>query len=457
MKIRSRIRSLGWSVLAVLLALLGGTLLAAAPASAGAIYVALVADEVIDGVPYETVLEVSNPSNAPRSFVTYFVPSFEDGTDRPEDAQPDVKTVPPGRTLLFTGLPGASPRGLLELDADPELVVSARLVPVGEDAGVGAQVPVISSRNLVEPGRRFHVQGLRRGPGVESLLSLINLAQTPTRCDVDLIGADGVARMDTTRLTLEPLSGNHWEDVLAIVGIESAAQVRAEVVCDGPAYGFGLVFDAERGSVTGLDLAQTADSQLAAPGDELPCPTGGACFEFPGIVHRPTAGDETRTVELELDEGAVYSAVRLQMTVELAQWNGPPGSIHNFFWLYRNEWSGNTFGYMQVRAPDRNKVAFHTNVDLPQGVVQTARIDKALPAGRTYRVDYVYDTAARRAQLLVFDESGGEVARLSSSTTTDRVRQQGDAFFVQLGLREQHSEVPSYGWTYRDLRVEFLP
>ncbi|HVS15664.1 MAG TPA: hypothetical protein VMV46_17205 [Thermoanaerobaculia bacterium] len=434
--------------------------LLASPATAGTVYVALASDMVLDGIRYETVLTVSNPSDQPRSFTTLFIEVFQDGTARDDGAGAAVaQTVPAGQTMMFTALSGGVPRGFLEITADPALVFSARLVPsVDGVKGVGGRVPVISSDNLIDGGERFYLQGLRRDSARDTTLGLINLSQNPNQCTVDLVGADGGARIQTAVLSLPPLAAGQWDDVLGLVGLGSESEVRAEIQCGGPAYAYGLVLDAVSGAVSSIDISQTGASLLAAPGQQVPCPEGAACFEYPGLVFTPTRGNEIRTLKMVLEEGSVYSAIKLRMTVDLTAWYpGDPGGIHNFFWLYRNLWAGNTFGYVNARGPNKNKISNLTNVNLPKGVTKTTRIDGALAPNQTYIIDYTYDTRSGRIDTLFLDQTGGVVASLKDSTSANAIRQEGEGFFIQLSLEGHFSEVPSYGWNYRDLRVDFLP
>ncbi|HVS63064.1 MAG TPA: hypothetical protein VMT85_06120 [Thermoanaerobaculia bacterium] len=442
------------SILAILVAIC----LPTSAALAGTVYVALASNMVLDGIEYRTVLEVSNPALVERSFSTHFIEAFQDGTTRPDEVQTPF-TVPPGRTLLFTGLSSEDQRGMLEISADRELVFSARLVPVTDDgsSGIGGRVPVISSDNLIQGGERFFVQGILRDDARATTFGLVNLAQIVNECSVDLVGADGSRRIDTAVLSLPPLSANQFDDVLQIVGIPQAAQIRAEVECSSPAYAYAFVLDSSDGVVSGIDVSQTGASLLSAPGQQLPCPEGAECFEWPGLLHRPTPGNETRTVMAELTPGSVYRTLKLRLTIDLVAWNRDTGAIHNFFWLYRNGWVGNTFGYTNVRGPGKDKVSNLTNVDLPRGLVKNVRIDQALQAGETYVADYTYDTRSGRIELLILDTSGGLVARLTDSVSTNVIRQEGEGFFVQVGLEGHFNEVPSYGWNYRDLRLDFLP
>jgi hypothetical protein len=444
--------------LARIFTLLAASCLSASAATAGTIYVALASNMVRDGVEYRTVLEVSNPALVPHSFTTHFIEAFRDGTDRGDEVQAPI-VVPPGRTLLFTGLGAEGARGMLEVTGDPELVFHARLVSVldGVEDPVGGRVPVITSQNVVGGGQRFNVLGILRDERRETTFGIVNLAQAANQCSVDLIGADGVPRIQTAVLSLPALSANQWDDVLGIVGIGQATMIRAQVQCSGPAYAYAFVIDAESGTVAGIDVAQTAASQLTPPGQQLPCPAGGECFEWLGLLHRPTPGDETKTVLAALTPGSVFRILKLRLTVDIVGWDRDTAGIHNFFWLYRNIWTGNTFGYVNVRGPGSNKVSNLTNVDLPRGVVKTTRIDQALESGRTYHVDYTYDTRSGRIDTVILDSGGGVVAQMVDSASVNSIRQEGEGFFVQVGLKRVHSEVPSYGWNYRDLRLDFLP
>lgn len=83
-----------------------------------------------------------------------------------------------------------------------------------------------------------------------------------------------------------------------------------------------------------------------------------------------------------------------------------------------------------------------------------------LQPGHTYHVYYRYDTNA--AEVLVrITEGDTVVAEGTDVPTTDRVRNTDRGYFIYFAngtdVDLPGPEVPSLGWTYADLRVEFIP
>ncbi|MEM9408495.1 MAG: hypothetical protein AAGA81_20855, partial [Acidobacteriota bacterium] len=76
--------------------------LAAAPATAGTVYVTLAMNATIGGEAYETVLTVTNPSEEDKSFTTNFILGGTDGADREEGEEYPETTIPAGSTRILT-------------------------------------------------------------------------------------------------------------------------------------------------------------------------------------------------------------------------------------------------------------------------------------------------------------------------------------------------------------------
>jgi hypothetical protein len=81
--------------------------------------------------------------------------------------------------------------------------------------------------------------------------------------------------------------------------------------------------------------------------------------------------------------------------------------------------------------------------------------------GRTYRVVNDYDMGGNRYEVTITDVETGEVAsRITGSpNVSHRQLKAGDNLIVHMGFPEGviPDEVPSYNWSFDNLRVEVFP
>ena len=154
------------------------------------------------------------------------------------------------------------------------------------------------------------------------------------------------------------------------------------------------------------------------------------------------------------------------MTVELdiyhGGWNSQnPSGNHSLFWLHRGaccwpSWANNNFGYGNTFGPNRNEVRIGSNV----GGKHSVPVRVALQPGATYHVEYSYDWIARSIELTLTDKATGQVIKTPFLDAREPVVTDGSGFFMIYfghGAHEVGPEVPTYGWEYSNLRVEFIP
>ncbi len=437
----------------------GALAVAARPAAAGVVYVALAADAELHGTRYVTELKVSNPSGTPRTFTTFFIKTNESGTVRPEGATAIEQTVPPGESRIYRGLAPAATTGMLEINSDNVLVFSARLVPRVDDSDKeGANVPVVSSANLVAGGKNATVLGISRGEDRATTLGLINLSKVENECRVEMVGAQGAALISPAIIRLPPLVQWFFPDLLGFVGREDDSEVRFQLNCQGAAFVFGHSINTETGEVVSLPPATAGDSTLTVPGAPSACPDGALCFTEQGVFHVPSRGNEFWKKKWPIAPGQVFKRLRVQITIQHGGWDRQtPDYIHNVFWLYRNVWMSNTFGYVNLRGPNRNEVTNTTNVNQPAGVIKKTTTKATLTPGQTYKVDYTSDTTAGRIETIVSTLDGTQVARMTDTASAAQIVTEGAGFEMWCGLERIHFEVPTYGWTYSDLSFQLLP
>ncbi|REJ73201.1 MAG: hypothetical protein DWQ36_12415 [Acidobacteria bacterium] len=403
----------------------------------------------------ETQLVVSNPTFSPLTFTVYEIATRTDGTVRPEGGLVlEEIEVAPGSTMILTGLTDSMDGSMLEITADSDLVIGARLVGDmdGEEV-LGARVPVVSSGNAIPGGVMHHVQGWRNDPDSHTAFGIFNLSQSANPCVIDVLAASGAPLIPRTLITLEPLSHTYFDDVLGLIGIDDALDVRAQIDCDRSSYSYAIVQTAS-GDLKLIEPSQTGSSLFTAPGAEEPCPDGGVCFDLPTFV--PSPGNDIFVTDLEgLDPSAIYDRVRVSFDFLHGGWHPVSDGLHGLFWLYRNgTWRGNTFGYVNFRGPNRNLVSQLSNVGLPAGETRRSTQSIVLQPGQLYHVEYEYNGPARVMRTVVTDAVGNVLADMTETTPTNRVPVQ-DGFTIQIALHREFIEVPTFGWVYSNGRVIF--
>lgn len=238
-------------------------LAAAAPAFGGAVYVPYTADITVGNIRYETQVWAANRGSENRRFSTVFINAGSDGTNR-QGVVPTVRTVVTGSSVLVQDLAGANQLGMLEIAGAPQIAVSARIVPVGGEAGsLGGTLPVISSESLIPAGTTVHLQGLARDGQKITDLVLANVDHSQASCSVSTIGANGAELGTTAQVTIAPLSVNRFADVLATLNPPQVSGVRTVVSCNKTFYAFALTFDSVNAGVKVIEPSAPLTSTLS--------------------------------------------------------------------------------------------------------------------------------------------------------------------------------------------------
>jgi hypothetical protein len=270
---------------------------------------------------------------------------------------------------------------------------------------------------------------------------------------IDVLAASGAPLIGRTLLTLAPLSHSYFRDVLTLIGVSDASDVRTQIHCDRSSYSYALV-QSSNGDLKLIEPSQTGASLFSAPGAEEPCPDGAVCFDIP--TFSPSPGNDIFVTDLAgLDPSAIYGSVKVSFDVFHGGWHPVADGLHGVFWLYRNDtWRSNTFGYVNFRGPNRNLVSQLSNVGLPAGETRRTTQSIQVNPGQQYRVEYEYNGNARVMRTVVKDAAGNVLADMTETTPTSRVPVQ-DGFSLQVALHREAVEVPTYGWVYSNGRVIF--
>ncbi len=449
--------------------------LAAAPAFAGTVYLPVVAPDGDGG--QKTVVTVTNDDPAtPRRFTGFLLPLGSDGVAATRTPALS-RTIEPGQTVLVE-LDSHQTSALLEINAAPQLSVGARLENLAGTGGEALSVPlpVVSSANLVAAGEAIDLQGWQRAAdGARTNLGLLNLGQGPAVCQFDLFGAGGESR-GSAELRLAPLSLSYFRDGLRLLGVSSIRDAHSRITCDQPSFAWLDVFDGSAGSFRTLLPAANGKSTLRLPGDDgsavgdPPTTPHSVLFVQRGTFHTATPGDETWVRNVALPADTRFDRVTVDFDVTPGPWSYDPTKTHSLFWLHRgvwltSPWNGNIFGFVNAFGPGKDEVKVLTNVDAPKGTRDVWSDNVVLEQGKTYHVAYVWDGQGGFLRLTITDKASGEpVFEVEGSTlgkplTTDA----SGSFFIYFGHEDLGvggcmcgPERPSYGWSWSDLRLEFV-
>lgn len=436
--------------------------LSVSPAFAGFVYVPVLDRTGPGGSTHSTEIWVSNSGAQERRYGTLFLPSGTDGTQRPV---PSTKaTLAPLRTSKLVGISSPGAPGLLEIEAGTQVLVHARMAnsPASGFAGT-TEVPVISSDNALAAGSTAHLQGLFRDTsGSYTDLAVVNLANQPAACDIQVFRADGTQLGGTARVAVQPLSLRHFGDALLLLGAASIADARAQISCDRLFFAFAPVFTASRTLLTFVTPSASGASTLAGPAGPGPAP-GAIVFERSGQIHAPVVGQETRTFNVPVAQPMALRRFIAEWDVIPGPWTGSkPDGNHNLIWIHRGKYRSNTLANVNTFGPPRSGIKNTQNVDMAARAVTMQEVPLTLQQGVLYHLRYVYDAETNRITLTV-TSGGATVATLemNGSATNKAINVPATGLFVQFGHTAAQAaggiEFPTYGWVYSNLRIEMIP
>ncbi len=425
------------------------------PLWGGTVYIPLALDVKVDDNRFITEIRFQNDSGKAANVRYLFIPAQKDGTRYDRATEMTELTIPGRSTTMLDDIVPRGRRGMMEISAEEVVSVTARLIgrpPNGVET-FGVELPVITSRNAVTPGRTTVLPGLSRVDGdVVSDFFLLNLSIKRSRCAIEVFKRGGTTVAEQT-ISVPPLSVFPYGDVLALLGLTNAADTSIAVTCDELSHPFATVHRLATAELLYVPPAGGGSSAL----DPFPtntCPDD-ALINLEGTLHVATRGNERGIFFADTTPGVVYSRISLTMEFTHGGWHQRSADNHNVFWLNRtDQWRANVFGYLNLWGPKRNFAKLTTNVNLPSAAVQTVQKGGVFQEGVTYVVDYVYDTGANFIETVVSVKGGEEVVRMQDRPTVKKIVAE-DRFMVVFGhgSHEEGPEVPTFGWQYANLCV----
>jgi hypothetical protein len=443
--------------------LLGGLLLLAAalPAAAGNLYIPLLDRDGVGSSHQRTEVWVANPASQPHSFKPTFLPTGASGT--PLSGTGTGTMVLNGHTSKLIGLTTPGQFGLLEIAADTDIQVEARLAnSVGAGASTYTQVPVITSANTVAAGATANLLGLSRSSsGVYTDLGVVNLStQATTTCSVSLFRADGSQIAGTATITVEALSMRHFGDALGLLGETDVVDARAQVTCDQTFYPYAAMFNPATGILLFATPTGSGASTLGAGG--TPPPGNSVIFTLDGVFLIPSVGHEIRQLVVPVPQALSLRSMTIDWDVTPAAFTpGHESGNHSLIWVFRGKNRSNTIANLNTFGPPVSTVKNASNVDLAPPAVTVQQTSLAFQQGTLYHIHYVYD--AEHATIATTFTTGGVTAATMSQNATAKnniLTIPAIGFNVQFGntaAQAPSGEYPTYGWQYANLRIEMVP
>lgn len=436
-------------------------LLQAAPASAGAVYIPILNPTGTAGDLHSTEIWVSNAATTQRGFSAVFLQAGTNGTGK-SGTSPEVP-VPAKRTFVLAN--PSNTLGMLEVGSSQELGVVARLV---NTSPLGLQtlsaVPVISSANRLEAKAVAHLIGLERDAtrGDATHLGIVNLGQAAATCEIKFFRVDGSQIGATVNLSFQPLSLRQFDDALGALGEQRIADARAQVSCSQPFYAYAALLTQPAAQITFLVPSALTTASTSGGGGGTTGGNGNSLvFQKSGLLHTATTGNPKGKLDIPITTAMSLKKMVIDMEFVPGPWNREkiPGN-HALIWLYRGRFRGNTVANVNAFGPNKFTVKMNQNVDLGPGQVTSQEMGLQLQQGQRYHLHYVYNAATNVISTEV--SSGGKLLKsmsMSGTALNGVLTVEPPKLNVEFGHYpgQEGPEIPSYGWSYYDLRVEMIP
>ncbi|HEV2846610.1 MAG TPA: hypothetical protein VG477_17280 [Thermoanaerobaculia bacterium] len=438
------------------------SMLGTAAAFAGNVYIPIADAAGKSGSTHVLQVWITNSGTTQRPYSATVLQAETDGTKRPGKAP--ESPIQAGRTLRIGNLGTPGRVGLLEIAANPQMTVEARLNS-GAASGQASQsaVPVISSENLFEASETAVVNGLGRNDltGEHTNLGIVNLGTARAQCVLRAFRSNGTQISANISLSFHPLSLRHFPDAFGLLRETQAADARFEVSCSQPFYIYAeAVSDAQVFYIT--PSASGASGVGGSDGGGTPPPTtpGALVVKFDGALHTAAQGNEKKRIDINLERPLTVKKLILDMDFTPGPWNRSksPGN-HAIVWLYREKFRGNTIANVNAFAP-KSSLKAAQNIDLGPGIAEAAEAGVAWEQGKRYHLKYTYDAQIRKVSVEL--SAGGQlIKRLEFPATSPGgvldIPSRG--LIVEFGHWgfEPGPEVASYGWQYSNLKIEFVP
>lgn len=426
------------------------TALAAVPLQAAPVWVPVTGLQGAGGRTLATKVWISNYAGETKSYSSLFRQT--DGVVADEALRGDV---PGERAVYFNKASVREETGLLEIEAADMRVDAWIQTSRGRQTFI-TRVPVISADVQTEGGATAFLNGLDRNL---NKIGLVNLGAEAARCDVDFLGADGNLTAASATVVVTAGTLQQFDDALGVLPADHA--VTAQVSCSQAFYAYAVAVNKTTSEVSFATPESAMALKAAAKAPKTTVDSKGTItFNAPGLLHKASKQNEKGTIRIPVPQTLTLR----QMTVD---WDVTPGpwstknraGAHALIWLYRGKFRSNTVANVNFYGPNKNFVKVNQNIDLPQGANTNASGNMQLTQGKVYHFHYVYDMASKSIVVLISQDGHTlRTIRLPASAANGTLTVPAGGMISEFGhySTQKGPEVPTWGWSYSNLRVEMI-
>ncbi|HEX9941067.1 MAG TPA: hypothetical protein VGG03_03560 [Thermoanaerobaculia bacterium] len=431
----------------------------AAPATAERFYVPVLGTTAADGSALATKVWVANADGVERPVAAQFHDAVRvEGSER-------VVTARAGGQLL-AGLAPAGKAGLIAIDADAALEISAWMVGRGGEGLV--EVPVFTENEVYAAGTDVPLGDLPRPRAMASLLvGAANLATQAASCQATLFDRNG-SLLAEIAFEVAPMSLAR-EEALAKAGRGQVDAVR--VTCDQSFYPFAVAAD-EGGLVSVFAKGIGPNGACGFSLTLVKQANGHYTVGQAGLFHDATKANPKGIICIRTAEELRIGKAVYEWDVTVGPWSTRDrAGLHNLAYFFLDRYRSGVVGNINAAGPNKSFIKFMQNVGMPRYTNTNVKAGYEMKQGQTYHFIYTFDAHNKLATLQTF-LGGVEVLRLSKEVKPGNgqalvVRPYAKASQVGGGLAmvaefgnyvgQHHPEEASLFWKYSNFRVDMSP
>jgi hypothetical protein len=244
---------------------------------------------------------------------------------------------------------------------------------------------------------------------------------------------------------MPPLSMQHYENVMAVLGESSISDARVEVTCNKQFFPYAVVFEPGGPETNFVTSSYALDSDLVSGVGNA----GSVVVEAPGLFFQAKVGDSFKQYDIPLVEGVRYKKATVEFDVYVDKF--PNGIFAGVMSMRRTD---KTLFYGLIVRGARSKT-----------IIDMGRTDDILDGNsgpwktRTnYHLVFEYDTVTGK---LTFRNirAGTLVETLSGPINHPDLIKNGKIMRVDFGMSgvADGAYFPPIGWKYSNLKVTFEP
>lgn len=424
----------------------------AAPMRADTVFIPVVEPVNAAGAPLATQLWISNFDGVERPYATAFFQADRAGAT-PKSAR---STVPADRAVYLEKVAAVGETGLLAVDASPELAISAWIKSTHGKRVFYAGVPVITAENQIAAGAATYLNGVGRDGNRDVTQSaLVNLGETASQCQVDVVALDGSLIRNAGSVEVPAKSMSRFEDAL---GLRGEAATTARVACDQPFYALATMVDSKTSEVSFVNPADAIEKVKARKAAATNNPV--ITFTQSGSFHLATKTTPKKILRVPVPKQLNASRISAEFDVVAGPWNPRlKKGAHNLIFFHRGRFRSNTLANVNAFGPNNNNFKSAQNLDLPARYSTSAKVGFAFQQGQTYHVSILYSAADNKVTYGIYQ--GGSLVKggqYDGSARNHLITVPGTGLVAEFGNynNQELPEVSSLGWKFANFHVEIV-